>query len=74
MKIVLKIHVSIRITWINIIKGEGLYQNKVKSGLVCTRHCKMDYFSLHLLPGWGGDWFNGVSFGHAHEWNQRDEM
>ena len=28
---------------INIIKGKGLYQNKVNSSLVCTRHYKMNY-------------------------------
>ena len=27
----------------NMIKQEGLYQNKVNSSLVCTGNCQMDY-------------------------------
>ena len=35
--------VSIRITLMNMIKQEGVYQNKVNSSLVYTGNCQMDY-------------------------------
>ena len=35
--------VSIRITLMNMIKQEGVYQNKVNSSLVCTGNYQMDY-------------------------------
>ena len=37
---------SIRATWINIVKKEGLYQTKVNSGLKYTCNCEM--YHSHL--------------------------
>ena len=74
-KSALNILVSIRITWIDIIKQEGLHQNKFKSSHVCTRNFKMDYWypSSMLAPvsfwtsGWKEiNWTKGFVYGQVH--------
>ena len=55
MKIMLKILVSMRTIWIEIIKGEGLHQNQVNFNLICIRNCKMAGRLLNTGSGFEGN-------------------